>query len=461
MQSFSTIPSTEELTASRSRINDIVTTLLSCNSGTAFPTANLQAGMFCYRTDQKKLYELTDTTNQVWTLVADLSSGTATAPNAQLLDGYDHTAFAKLSGATFTGAIGQGGLRIKDWSNTDYTAIMASWMSGNDYSLLVPKYSGNDTYVGAAAGRAVRIRPNANDGGKELAIHANYLTYAGHTVWHAGNDGAGSYLDADMLDGYHASNFLGKNGTAYYEVDDWLELNGAYGLYSTINSAHFYPNTLTNWAPWAVRGNRSGWGGFNFHDQSIHMLVDPTNQGFYDGTGWLWRFNEGVLDIGTVPWASVTGKPSSFGSLKQVVSANFTTLVSAQIAGWTNITGFSRSITMTGANKVLVTVNVFSSGPHGHSRFFRVLRNGVVVTQGAAGGQYMAQAIDSNSDATGGEVSATTWSFIDTPGAGTHTYQVQWAPRIANYTHYINRTQTLNASEGATAVSSITLMEFE
>jgi hypothetical protein len=34
------------------------------------------------------------------------------------------------------------------------------------------------------------------------------LTVAGYKVWHAGNDGAASGLDADLLDGYHASAFV-------------------------------------------------------------------------------------------------------------------------------------------------------------------------------------------------------------------------------------------------------------
>lgn len=33
------------------------------------------------------------------------------------------------------------------------------------------------------------------------------LTYGGNTIWHAGNDGSGSGLDADLLDGNHASAF--------------------------------------------------------------------------------------------------------------------------------------------------------------------------------------------------------------------------------------------------------------
>lgn len=42
-----------------------------------------------------------------------------------------------------------------------------------------------------------------------LRVHAgtsnNGLTYLGHVVWHQNNDGTGSGLDADLLDGYHAS----------------------------------------------------------------------------------------------------------------------------------------------------------------------------------------------------------------------------------------------------------------
>ena len=39
------------------------------------------------------------------------------------------------------------------------------------------------------------------------------LNAYGHTIWHAGNDGSGSGLDADLLDGYDASAFGLKTGT--------------------------------------------------------------------------------------------------------------------------------------------------------------------------------------------------------------------------------------------------------
>jgi len=60
----------------------------------------------------------------------------------------------------------------------------------------------------------------ATEGLKEIKIQSDYirlngsaggaaiLTTNGNTIWHAGNDGAGSGLDADLLDGNHASAFL-------------------------------------------------------------------------------------------------------------------------------------------------------------------------------------------------------------------------------------------------------------
>jgi len=51
-----------------------------------------------------------------------------------------------------------------------------------------------------------------------------------NTIWHQGNDGSGSGLDADLLDGVHASNFIRKSGlgsASYYTADDWLEFNAS------------------------------------------------------------------------------------------------------------------------------------------------------------------------------------------------------------------------------------------
>ena len=65
-----------------------------------------------------------------------------------------------------------------------------------------------------------------------LTVSNSSITYKGNKVWHAGNDGSGSGLDADLLDGYHINNIqLGgwyrfktyeyTDNTVYY---NWVKL---------------------------------------------------------------------------------------------------------------------------------------------------------------------------------------------------------------------------------------------
>lgn len=46
-----------------------------------------------------------------------------------------------------------------------------------------------------------------------LAVDPSYFQYNGNTIWHAGNDGTGSGLDADTVDGVQASSFLRSDAT--------------------------------------------------------------------------------------------------------------------------------------------------------------------------------------------------------------------------------------------------------
>ena len=48
-----------------------------------------------------------------------------------------------------------------------------------------------------------------------LKIGYNSFTWKDNTIWHAGNDGSGSGLDADTVDGYHASAFATAGHTHY------------------------------------------------------------------------------------------------------------------------------------------------------------------------------------------------------------------------------------------------------
>lgn len=73
MQKFSDFSETEHLNVGIPKMYDDIVTALSSSSGEAFPTANLQVGMVCYRTDLKQGYRLSSLTNGMptWTLCED------------------------------------------------------------------------------------------------------------------------------------------------------------------------------------------------------------------------------------------------------------------------------------------------------------------------------------------------------------------------------------------------------
>ena len=57
----------------------------------------------------------------------------------------------------------------------------------------------------------------------KVNVKANNLTVNDNKVWHAGNDGTGSGLDADLLDGYHAG-FENSNIALYANFPNWNTL---------------------------------------------------------------------------------------------------------------------------------------------------------------------------------------------------------------------------------------------
>ena len=92
MQNFTDIPSSRTLSDSLIEILNNDKTAISCNSGTTFPTTNLQIGMLCYRTDLLKLYQLIGTNPDNWRFIMDLASG------------IDAQFAAKLNAASYTAA---------------------------------------------------------------------------------------------------------------------------------------------------------------------------------------------------------------------------------------------------------------------------------------------------------------------------------------------------------------------
>lgn len=107
-----------------------------------------------------------------------------------------------------------------------------------------------------------------------LEVKAKNLTVNGSKVWHAGNDGAGSGLEADTLDGYHAG-FENYNVALYANFPNWSTLITD-GLlredYAT--AGHPTVDFLQAMCKWTIR---------NYKDKSgitIQGRINPNSQGW-------------------------------------------------------------------------------------------------------------------------------------------------------------------------------------
>ena len=147
--------------------------------------------------------------NTIWTAEND---GSGSGLDADTLDGVQASGLVAVGGDTMTGA-----LRVDINSTVDgilgqaYTTYFGLKHSDQTYNTEYMILSRNDhTFISATTGANVRIRNGGNDGTNELIIGGgnDALTWRGGKVFHAGNDGSGSGLDSDTVDGLQASSFL-------------------------------------------------------------------------------------------------------------------------------------------------------------------------------------------------------------------------------------------------------------
>ena len=114
----------------------------------------------------------------------------------------------------------------------------------------------------------------------------------GSTVWHAGNDGSGSGLDADTLDGLTwASSGKNVRATEFY-ADNWFRnYNSGEGLYNQATTQHFYSDDDDGWN--IAGGTAANWLKFRAeHNGTIQgwLYADTISQGFLNvAGGWQLR----------------------------------------------------------------------------------------------------------------------------------------------------------------------------
>lgn len=152
--------------------------------------------------------------------------GSGSGLDADTLDSYHATDFVGAAGDTMTGDLlvqsdikATGQIRATGWWNTN------TGTTG----------SGIATEIGVSNGEGYILsynRDNATYGDLNFAaVNFNFderggtTTIEGNEIWHAGNDGSGSGLDADTVDGLHESTFMRKSANAHLNMNNYTLQN--------------------------------------------------------------------------------------------------------------------------------------------------------------------------------------------------------------------------------------------
>lgn len=167
-----------------------------------------------------------------------------------------------------------------------------------------------------------------------MAILKTGTTIGGNTAWHSGNDGAGSGLDADLLDGINGGSFLRSDATTTYSGGLFRVTTpaGATGNNTAeVNTLQlFQPNTGTDaYMSFHVSG-----------DYAVHFGLDGSTNDLFVG-GWSMGNNRyKVYHAGNVP----TWNQNTTGSAGSVANSVTFTSSGGAAAGTTYNGSAARTI---------------------------------------------------------------------------------------------------------------------
>lgn len=227
MQNYTEIASSVTITSSRSLLLNNDKSIMSCFSGTAYPTTNLQVGMLCYRTDTGKLYQLTDATNKTWVEIANTSRNLSDAIDGKL----------NLSGGTVTG-VTRFNANIAATSATTGTVIVTGGMgvSGSVYAA---------SFVGPLAGNASTASTLAT--GRTIALSGAVTGTA--TTFNGSNNITipVTEVSASYLTGTINASCL----TGTYDIS----ISGNAATASSTGTLTGFSTTRNNSTPWLIYGS--------------------------------------------------------------------------------------------------------------------------------------------------------------------------------------------------------------
>ena len=196
-------------------------------------------------------------------------------------------------------------------------SLSGSLFSVNDISGLpiLEVFSDDKLVAGSYGTNAFVVSGTTTTVSGSLAVSGS-ATVNGGTVWHSNNDGSGSGLDADTLDGYHASSFL----TSYSETDTLSSVTAR----GNTTTTHIGVTTSSP-IDFAASGNLGTWiggiqdatAGWSITNNGIGLKADNNTY-----AGMVLAGSNGLLYFGRTN-ASGVGTMSSWLEVNSSGTANF------------------------------------------------------------------------------------------------------------------------------------------
>jgi hypothetical protein len=275
--------------------------------------------------------------------------GASSGLDADLLDGLHASSFLRSDISTVWSGSGSGIFRV------DLPAGFLGSNGGQVHTLqLFQPTAGTDSFLSFHVSGDYAVHFGLDGTTNDLFVGGWSLGAVKNKVWHAGNDGTGSGLDADLLDGNHASAFALDNAVVKLTGDQTIAGNKTFSNNVTITG-----DLLINGATTNINTTN-----LVVEDKNIILgdVASPTNttadgggitlKGATDKTiNWVnstssWTFNQTIRHEGL--------NPSTGTNVDQTKS---TTFASALTTGWTDVTGVSGTYLATGSYIVQIISN--------------------------------------------------------------------------------------------------------
>ena len=189
--------------------------------------------------------------NSWYTLWHNGNDGSGSGLDADLLDGQHGSYYSPLVNPVFSNNITvRDNITVGNYSTTDTGSLLLTGSTANKQAVL--KCTNGNLHIDAASGNTMYLNFYSGTGfafgngatavaawmGSDGDLWKGSADNTGSKYWHAGNDGSGSGLDADLLDGYNTSTSATANTVVVREGSGHIYGNYILGSYFNASSGN-------------------------------------------------------------------------------------------------------------------------------------------------------------------------------------------------------------------------------